>query len=555
MIFSLFKIYISNLFSLSTFFEDFKKGPKKIIKNILIILLILFCISSFIFFYIFQTASLYDQLKTVNKQSYLPLINFATSVMILFFFGFFTASTNYSNSSGEEQFLSMPLTPLDLFGAKYLLSVFSDVFFSLFIILVSSIVYGVKENLLLNPLFYLGVLINCVSVPVIVIFIIYFLLVEVLFIFPGLRDKKILTVLSIFFVLLFSFSFNFGNIYVQKNLLSSVDSYSNIFLDFIASSISGNIFADLFLVVITCIVLFVFIPLLAPVYIKTLNGFSDVKNKKSGKKKSSKIQKNSIFWALFVRDVKTILKEPAFFCNGPLFIFIFPLIILISVATGYFSGGKQGLIELYTVINIFFDSLNLEQLANLKYTISLIAAVIVVFVGNSSNIAVTSFSREGKFLSSLKAMPIDYIELMKAKFFHSLIYYFMADIVVSVLLLILKYLFKVPFGFVNTFAILFQMLILSTSASIFLIFIDMFVDLLNPKIEWENPVACFKQNINSLISIFISLIICAILIGIGLFIVPKNQIGLLILLIIFVIFGSISGKVFVKSGAKKMQEI
>ncbi|MCR5187954.1 MAG: hypothetical protein K6C97_03380, partial [Treponema sp.] len=191
-------------------------------------------------------------------------------------------------------------------------------------------------------------------------------------------------------------------------------------------------------------------------------------------------------------------------------------------------------------------------LAKLKYIISIAGAGIAIFAGNCSQMASSSFSREGKALYDLKAMPIDNNLIVKAKFWHAFTYIIISDLIISLIIVVLNLLLGCPFFASEVIKILLFMALNVMAISLLLVFIDMFIDTANPKLQWENPTAAFKQNMNSVIAMFLSIVVDAIAVILAVFALPKNDLGQIILSVIFIIIAAPIGAKYFKYTAKKI---
>ena len=572
MIFKLFKIFASNLFSFGSFIEGFKKGPKGIIKNLLITFLVLYIITIFVLLYVSSMASTYKLLFKIGETSIMPLIAMITGFLVILFFGFTSVASNYYAGKGEDQFLAMPITPTQFFGAKFAVSFVTDAILAIMLYSIASIIYGYHERLLVNPLFWIGMLVSDLSFSLLGVALIYFFLIILLYFIPFLRKKGFLNGIASFFVIAVALVYSLGNSKLSSGLFDSqameemlsplVGNFQDLngkipVLSFFAGALKGNIFAILSLLAISALLIVVFIPLMAKLYIKTLDGFSNEKSKKLSASDSKKIltkdlHTQSIFRALYWRDVKTVLREPAFFANGPLMVFLLPVILIISFSFGFISASKGSLSEFQQEIINGIQGFNEEGLTKVKYLISVATAGIAVFTGNCSQIASSSFSREGKALYDLKAMPIDNNLIVKAKFWHAFTYIIIADLVMSLLLVVLNIVLGCPFLASEVIKILVLMALNVVSVSMLLIFIDMLLDTANPKLLWENPTAAFKQNMNSIIGTFLTIVVDAVAIILAIFALPKNDLGQIILAVIFAILSGPIGAKYFKYAAKKI---
>lgn len=547
MLFSVFKIFASNIFSFGKFLENFKNGKKGITKNILIILCFIYCVVVLGGMYIVMLTSNYKNLKALGQTELMPLISLFMSSVMIFVFGFFSASTNYYTGNGEEQFLCMPLKPVHIFGAKFSVTFITDAVLGIFIQIVAACIYGYDNHLFKYSSFYLGTIISALTVSALVIFVIYFLLIVILKLIPSLRKKTILSGVASVFLILFSLGYGLlssrvglsmgsgDSVMIPNPALNALSAISNKapFILWISMALAGKWLSILAMTGIFAIIVFVLIPLVSPIYVSTLNGFSDVKTKKLENNQvenflHKQIKSQSILKALYLRDIKTVFREPAFFSNGPLMIMIFPVIIIISVGFGLKSAGPNAISEVKNELQYIFNSAAPQDLKKIKYFIVMISAAVCIFLSNSTNIASSSFSREGKNLYNLKAMPVTNQNIILAKFLHALSYCVFSFVLIAVCIFGLIFGLELPFSGLELTGIYIGILLLEVTASMLLIVFDMFIDTVNPKLDWENPIAAFKQNLNSLFGVLTALVFIAAYIVLTIYVLPKNIYGIII---------------------------
>ncbi len=574
MLYKLFKILNSGSTSFKGIFEGFKKGPKGIIKSIFLILFLLYVFGMMIVMYTAYMLGTYKYLAANGNQQMMPLVTLLVAVAVIMFFGFTSVASTYYTGTGEEFLMSLPLTPGQFFGAKFAVSFVSDAIFGVGMFTIGSIVYGANEGLLLNPLFYLGFLVTGLAFSVTSVFVIYLLFILILYFIPALRKKKLLTGVATVLLILFcmfygmmnsSVSISFTNPqFVNDKIGSSIDkiyefgSKTPVFM-YISGALNGRIIPILLLAATASLVLFVLVPLVGNMYIKSLNGFSDVKSKKITTEKAEEVIKKdvrslSVFHALFVRDYRNVVREPAFFSNGPLFVYLFPVIFVFSFGIGFIASGS-GIGELLGSLRIRAAGLPAEYLESIKYFVTLGLAGFTVFSGTFANLATTSFSREGKSLNDLKAMPIKFNMLTKVKFWHAMLYVGIADVISIIILLAVYLLLQPPFSLLEILAVILIMTLVAASISLLLIFIDMFIDTANPKLDWETPMAASKQNFNVLWSMLLSMLTVALVIILVIFVLPKKLFCLVILSAIYVIISAPVGAAYFKYAEKRLKNM
>lgn len=572
MLWPLFKIFSSNSFSFGMFLENFKKGIKGILKNLLYIALIIYFIVAAGGIFILMMSRIGNGLVNSGDIEKMPVFIMFAALAAVMFFGFIAAATNYYTGSGEEQFLSMPLNAVEIFGAKVAVTAVSDLILGAAIMLVGGIIYGIKAGLVTHPMFYVGLLVTIFAVEAIAIFVIYALLLLFLNVIPKLRNRSILTSLATVLLLCFVFVYSIYSSRLSM-LMDQADASTAMFVQlirlwtekapflmFFADAMSGKIIPVLVMAAIFAVIVFGFVPLAAPLYIRSLNGFSDVKTKKITKEKAKdvlnkELKTNSVFHTLLVRDVRTIFREPSFFGNGPLMILLVPVMFLISFTVSFAAAKGSGIAEVRAMmISTFTENMTPEGLETVKYMFTIIIAGICIFMGNCANIASTSFSREGKAIYDLKAMPIQEDTIVLVKFWHALIYC-LASIVIIFLFFfgLVKFLY-IPFTATDIFTMTLKYSILTILASFVLIFIEMFIDTVNPKLQWENPTAAFKQNMNAVVSTFIVMGFIALMVLL-IFLLPKNNIGFFAVAGIMLVIAAPLGYFYFKYAVKKIPKM
>ena len=190
-----------------------------------------------------------------------------------------------------------------------------------------------------------------------------------------------------------------------------------------------------------------------------------------------------------------------------------------------------------------------------KYFVTLGSAAFVVFTVTFANLATTSFSREGKSLNDLKAMPVAFNMIIKVKFWHAMLYVGIADVISINIITAAYFLFKVPLSIGELICIWLVMTLFAAAVSLLLIFIDMFIDTAHPKLKWENPMAACKQNLNVLWSMLLSMITIGFIIVLLVFVLPKKLYALVILSVIYAIIAAPVGAGYFKYAEKRLKEM
>jgi len=213
------------------------------------------------------------------------------------------------------------------------------------------------------------------------------------------------------------------------------------------------------------------------------------------------------FFAYFIKELRLLFRSPTAFINGVLGAFIMPIIMGISIVP-LLRGGE---------LQEFVDMINFSDTQVVAVVLAGLCAI-GFLMGGLVTVTSTAISREGRNLFMMKYLPVSYITQFNAKAASGLI---IAVPAVLAMLIPLGILFEAPVwifiaGFLLTLPGLFS-----------INYLGLYIDLMRPKLNWDNEQAAVKQNLNSLIVLGAS---WAIGVGVGLlgwFVFPSPVVAFL----------------------------
>ena len=556
------KLYLSQIFSIVTLKDGFTKGGKKLLKSIGIILIILYCISVFGFMYVSIAKIFYEMFASQGMPQLYPLMLGYVILAITFLFGFLTTLGTYTSLQNEELLLSLPMTDKQLFLSKYISTSLCELPISLVFIAIGAFIYGKNEGLLSNPLLYVSILIDGVTMPLIILAVCFALVIVILNVFSFLKNKSFLIGVSttLLLVVLLTLNFSYQNLMISavsntlpaETLISASQKMTGIGqillpVKWFAESFSsigkstGDVLLKLLLLIVTGGVFsFLILPLLSPIYRKTVIGFNETTTKRLSKDKidsfiKGDIKSTPILKAMLIRDFKSLMREPTWLTNGPLVIFIMPLIIVISIYVGLRGNGGD---NVTFILDSFRDNLlgYIEQGETAKnailYGAAGITSICAIFTGCNTFVASSAISREGKGLSNLMALPVSWKTIFTAKMLHAMIYSVFTTILAVVVMTIAFVFFRIPLSGKDIVLTYTGTILLSLSFSFVLQILSLFVDVKHPKLDWENPSAAMKRNTNTLLAMLITMGTTAILIAAGVFLLPMRIETIIVLAVV-----------------------
>lgn len=233
----------------------------------------------------------------------------------------------------------------------------------------------------------------------------------------------------------------------------------------------------------------IFIAAFAIVYaLLSVTFLSIITQKRTGKKAKyvkREGKTRSAFTAILWKECKRFLKTP---------------MIL-------FNAGLGSMIALVFAIYALVSPELCAQIANApidKGEVAIIVTVIVAFIATTNVITGSSVSLEGENLWILRSMPMDTLEIFKAKIAFHFLY---TALPVSISLITICALLSIPFLTV-AFAIA-----TTLAVTVLCAVMGLAINLKLPNLKWTNEIVAVKQSISVLVSMFVGWAIAALFLG------------------------------------------
>ncbi|CEM61735.1 hypothetical protein DWQ65_11070 [Treponema phagedenis] len=510
--FRLVKIYLASTFNFKNLKEQIKKKKKgqpgektSKLKAFGMIILFALLLVELLFFFGGAAYSLYTTAKALHNMNLLFEISAAIISVFTLLIGFMLTTSTYYIGDIEELFLSMPIKPRALFGAKFAANSVNGILTSVSFFAVLSIIYGIFEK---PPfLFYVYALVCALAIPLPMIALCYFFNILIMRFTNFLKNKNLILTVNGIIGMGFAIGFNYilqSAKGTPDEILQTLASGTAALQDFGAYyplvkfvgvaltqpvslfgffSLFGLLLASMVLPV--CVIFF-----MSNMYAKSLIGFGEHRVKKLEAKHVSqyikkKIKAAPLLYTCVKREFNMMNRTPIYLLNGPLSIIFLPILLIVI-----FSAKNNGL-KMSSEIMQFIDTSSV-------FVITGLAAGIL---GSMTNIADTAVSRDAKFIPIIKSFPIDIKIFMYAKLIHAMIFAVFATIIIVG--------FAAVFFKLSILYIIFASLI-SLAFSAMLNLVGLFLDTAKPKLHWDNPVSAMKQNLNVMFVMFFNLIIMGI---------------------------------------------
>jgi len=215
--------------------------------------------------------------------------------------------------------------------------------------------------------------------------------------------------------------------------------------------------------------------------------------------------------ALFWKEWRLFLRTPIYVMNGLVGMLIVPLFMLMPLFT------QEG------ELNKLLSQLRLPEFGLI---VTLGALAVSLFTASINIVACTSVSREGSTFWISKIIPVSAKIQILAKLIHSAAISFIGIFVVIIAIQLLAELSLLRIT---------TLIILGILGSLGLNIINLIIDVLRPKLDWNDPQEAVKQNFNGFLGILLPLIVMALLAGLVAILVLVKTPEWLIYLIIAII--------------------
>lgn len=451
----------------------------------------------------FITVDMYGQLEGVGQEGALVAFILVGMNFAMFFFGAFYILNVFYFSKDIENLLYMPFKASHILMAKLLTVIAYEYFFVLLFYVPVMIAYGYASGG--GVIFYILAILIGLMLPFIPL-VLASLIVMVVMRFTNIgKHKETVGFIAGMVILVVAIGFNVliqnmagGNADTQE-LMEYMTTDGGL-MNFVARFFPGVRFATLVIssesiviqlqnlaihVGIIYLMVLLFLWVANRIYFAGAVGLSDVSAKRqqmSEKEWTKNSRQESMLLSVMHREFRLLLRSPVYFMNGVFVSVLVPgIFIFFYLVMPDNDQQMQALMQL------------MQQDGSGAVTLAIVFVSGIVFSGMNA-VASTGVTREGRGVVYMRFLP------MKMQTFY------MGKVVVS---MILGYLGVILIGIVfhvmgasATPLILGAILaILGTGISSQL---GMCIDLIHPKLEWDNEQQAMKQNVNVIINMLIS---------------------------------------------------
>lgn len=415
----------------------------------------------------------------------LPAIFLIAGISAIFFSFVELIGTLYM-SSDLSALIVLPFSPLEIVVARILGCLRTVIPVSTIVILPTILGFGLSENL--DFFYYFVSILALISIPLFSVLVTTSVIILLMTFVRIFRNKDILTILgAIFAVLIIIFSNTTNNNETSEEIgvifANSLGNISNFSAIIPIAPLLANLYKTgnflYFLAFFGTLLgtLTIFVILVKAFYLKGALSVHTgrTKTKNVSLDKSAK-KSNSISRTLLKRELKTIFRTPAFYVNGWLLPFVWPVLMITPIISSK-EAIESGLEAALSATGSDFSTV-------IPYALSAICIAALFFSLMPCvmcNLAYTSISREGSSFFFTKTYPINYKTQLKAKLNLSLI----ITSIGSTILTLATSIFMISLGILPFYGI-FAALLVNFSTIYLLNSIELYFGVKKPNLTWTN---------------------------------------------------------------------
>ena len=448
----------------------------------------------FTLYMMFNTAM--AQLQPLQQEGAVLALGFHISSLVTFLFSIFLIPSIFYFSKDSETLLALPLPPQTILSAKFSVCLVYEYAFTLIVCVPLYIAYA--NNAAIGIPYILLALVIFITLPIyplVLSSIITMLLMRFVPFFKN-RDRfnMIAGILSIILAFGFSFAMNSGTIAEDPNALismltqgnnSMISLFSKIFpaIPFAAEAlISSDALQLVYYILITCAALAVLVILGKWLYFKGAIGFSETKSsrKELSAKDFARVSRHSKVRTYLIKELRLLIRTPVYAINCIGMCILMPIMLLVI----FITADADVLLQQLPDITPYLDGM-------LPYAV--LAGMASGFLFSNLNmISSTAISREGTNISFMKYIPMSLKQQLQAKVLSGILMSVISMLLTMVCVYFLLPIFPLTWYFAAAAASLIT-IVLGNYASLAL-------DILHPRLVWEQEAAAVKQNMSGIVS-------------------------------------------------------
>lgn len=505
---ALLKALLISYFGISSFHAQLGgQPPKAYLKKIGIILLIVVALAPTVVLYTKILIKGYEVLLPLGQQGAILSFGIVMVSALIFFFGIFYVINFFYLAEDTQGFLALPLSGWQVLGARFCVMLGYEYLSALPFLLPPLLVYGIKDGA--SIVYWVYAFIAFLFVPLLPLSLATIPTMVVMRFANLGKRKDMLKILGGLAVIALAMAYQlvfqksglgFNDPAFLQNLLTDRNGLMNLIgrifpsTQYISLALVEPDRAAGLLRLLAFAGMSIGAVVLAwlageKLYFSGLIGAGETttRHRKLNPSDYRRMSRSRSAWfSYFIKEIRLLLRTPTYFLNCVMTNFLVPVLMMIplllqkqnisgSIPWNSLASGSQG-------------------------KIILLAAVVglSIFLAGTNTITATALSREGKELYISMLIPLSYRRQMQAKLLSGYVFG-----VIGALLIVIAANLVIPIPIMLSGIVLLECLV----AIIPVIEVGLLIDIVRPKLKWENEQQAVKQNLNSIFSVLLALLL------------------------------------------------
>ncbi len=451
-------------------------------------------------------------------------------------FGINVIFNEFYFSNDIEYLLPLPLRPFQIVASKFTAAFINENMMQFMLVLACVVGFGISTRM--SVLSWLYAIFGIVTMPIVPLIYCGIISMVLMYFTRVIKNKEIIqkiTVLLGFLMLLVVI----GSIstlqdldlehYVEALATGNQGFFKVMRIIFPTMPLFVNSFAEqslislLLYILVTAVYIVVFLFIGEKLYLDGVIGLSAASTKShypSVEKMLKNIKRQSPAGALFGKEVKMLLRTPAFFINCVSLNYVWPIFVYAVAKMQKFDISIENLRSLY-------------QSGNYKVTlfVVLLVAGISLLMTAVNSLGSNAISREGKYFQFMKYTPVSYFTQWHVKAAVSI---FFTITGVWIYLIIAFIMVQVPILDVIVY------LVISLLSITFVSYMGVLIDSIQPKLIWDDEMSVLRENYNTFFAMAITIFYTAFICGGGFLLFVKSNVSIATLITIILLVLGIS---------------
>lgn len=487
------------------------KGMKNKVSKVLFSLMLIIILPGLVAMFSLFVNGAYSVLTVIGQEGVIISWGIAVTSVVIFIFGIFYIAASFYFSKDVEVLLYLPLKPRQIVGAKFLAAAVFEYVITAAVFLPVVIVYGIRSAS--GILFYLYSCAVFVFIPVVPLCLSAVLVMVLMRFTNASKHKDTFSIIAGTLALVLGLGINLTaqkfiinlnpqelEALIMKGENSLTIITSGIFptarwaVSALLDTATAAGFLNLLLYAAVSAAVYIFLLFLGEmVYLKGVVGLSETVSKRNKLNKSEVkdkfLKKHSALRTYTMIELKLLFRTPIYFLNCVIVNFLWPVFFFI------FTVLERDEIDILSI------AVRLTKDPDYEGAIFLFGIAIFAAISGFNGTVATSISREGQELFIKKYIPVSYRTQIHAKVLSGSI----LSIAGAVLMLVVAIaVLEIP---LYIGLLIFEIGLLGT---LLISFIEILLDLYNPKLDWDSEQKAVKQNLNVVYSMIISSIIAGL---------------------------------------------